>query len=122
MSAVQIANAIADTTNHEIGHQFYVNPTDPWGHDTNCSWENNPNPPQCPIVDPGTCNVASSAQACLMNIKRDRWNYLQGFDGNDLICGDSGCPNGNPGCCVGPGCFLEGNGSIRQLQDPLKGP
>jgi len=119
LSNSQIDNSTRETTNHEIGHQFYVNPTKALFHDTNCSWDKNPNPPACPVNDPGTCNVSQTVSGCLMNPLRDRFDSSHRFCGNDLICGDSGCPNGNPGCCSGVGCKLEGNGSIRQLQDPL---
>jgi hypothetical protein len=118
-STAEWTNATGETTNHEIGHAFYVNPSDSGGHDNKCAWNYGPDPLTCPFVDPGTCNVDDSVQACLMNIHRDRWTTSHRFDGNDLICGDPICPNGNPGCCSG--CEMEGNGSIRQLQDPLIG-
>lgn len=119
MTPAQTANSVSETHCHEWGHQCYANSSQPQGHDTKCSWENNTNAPPyvCPTLDPGTCNAPGSATACLMNPNRDRWNLHHRFDANDLTCGDPACPTGNPGCC--PACALPGNGAIRQIYDPI---
>lgn len=110
-------NALQGTFNHEMGHQFYTSASKADQHDTRCSWPSAPFPPTCPAVDPGTCNVAGSVQACVMNPKGERWTILLRFDADDLLCGDPDCPNGNIGCCAA--CAIPGNGSIRQCFDPI---
>lgn len=119
----QNANHIQDTVTHELGHQFFVNGGHEDKHDCRCSWDNNPNLPECPTNDPGTCDVDASQTSCVMCPKRDNFNILHRFCADDLICGDTNCPNGAPGCCeaLQPSteCLLPGNGSIRQLYDPL---
>jgi hypothetical protein len=118
----QLNNSVQGTTNHELGHHFYTNPSDPIGHDIRCSWENTIPPNTCPATDPGTCTGAgpSYPNACVMNPQRERWDTQHRFDGDDLVCGDA-CPNGNQGCCnIGsPGCQQAGDGSIRHLGEPI---
>lgn len=114
-SPSQTTNAIRDATVHEAGHDFYLNPTVTLGHDTRCQW----------IADgPLPCSTAPSVCAspldngCLMNGSADPFGYKHRFDRFDLLCGDSGCPSGQQhGCC--DACVVKGNGSIRQLSDPL---
>jgi len=111
----QTKNLIIDTTDHEIAHQFYVNAASGY-HDNKCNWKSFP--AGCPAL-PGPCGVP--AEACLMNPDRDSLDAINLFDADDLLCGDPGCPNGTNRCCnIGqPSCTIPGNGSIRQLFDPL---
>lgn len=113
-------NGPRQNTNHELGHNFFLNPTaTDAGHDTRCQW----------TVD-GSALCSSSATvcadrdtACLMNPIREFWANQHRFDRFDLFCGNSGCPNGTSGCCNDgvPGCTIPGNGSIRQLNDLVQG-
>jgi hypothetical protein len=113
-------NGIKDVSDHEFGHDFFVNPgaTD-LGHDNRCQWMVDGAVPcstaPTPCADPNT--------DCLMKPSREIWSHLHRFDRFDLLCGDSGCPNGTRGCCNAgdTGCTVPGNGSIRQLADPVQG-
>ncbi|MEW5765601.1 MAG: hypothetical protein ACOYZ8_19560 [Chloroflexota bacterium] len=109
-------NGVRENTNHELGHDFFVNPTaSSQGHDNRCQWTADEaascSTPPAACADPNT--------ACLMNPLREIWTNQHRFDRYELLCGDSGCPNGQPGCCSA--CALPGNGSIRRLNDPVQG-
>jgi hypothetical protein len=120
-STDQIINAERFTTNHEKGHEFFVNPDTSGGHDTRCQWPS----------DGGlTCTsdpipvCSDPASACLMNSSSNPFASRARFDRFDLLCfRTSTCPNGNPGCCDAgsPGCTVPGDGTIRDLTDPLQG-
>ncbi len=114
-SQAQTDNHIMAVTEHEIGHQFYVNAASGY-HDDKCHWKSMPL--GCPAV-PGPC--LNPVDACLMNPEGDSLDIINLFDADNLLCGDTGCPNGTNRCCnVGqPSCTIPGNGSIRQLYDPL---
>ena len=112
----QKATAVQGTTNHELGHHFFVNvAANPPFHDDRCQWTG-VGKLAC-TTTPIACTSATNA--CLMNPARNHWDTDHRFDRFDLFCGDPGCPDGTAGCCVS--CTLEGNGSVRQLQDPLPG-
>jgi hypothetical protein len=117
-SATQTENAARGTTNHEIGHDLLVNPTalTLLYHDDRCQWTDDGSL-DCYSSPIPTC--ANPAYACLMNPSRDRWDSKHRFDRFDLICGDSGCPNGYPGCC--DPCTWLGDGAIRNLVDAFIG-
>ncbi len=115
-SPAQLANAVQLTTDHELGHQFYVNvAATQRGHDDRCDWVAGSG--ETCATSPVTCT--DPMVACLMNPGSDRWSSLHRLDRFDLFCGDPGCPNDTDGCCTS--CSLEGNGSVRRLQDPIIG-
>jgi hypothetical protein len=107
-------NETRHTTAHEIGHQFYVNPLAAEMHDDHCHWIAT----GAGCAPLGTCTGCFDS-CCIMNISGYGWDGVDRFDYEDLYCGDPLCPNGKAGCC--PACSLPGNGSIRHLNDPLKG-
>ncbi len=116
MPATMETTGIQETSAHELAHQYFVNKgTTQTGHDDRCQWIAS-GAEGCGVT-PTQCGSASDA--CLMSDARDRWDFTHRLDRFDLLCGDPGCPNGTVGCC--DSCALEGNGSIRQLQDPIPG-
>ena len=116
-TAAQKATAIQGCTTHELAHQFFVNKgSTTSGHDDRCQWTAL-GAVSC-STPPSTC--ASVTEACLMNVAHDQWSSEPRLDRFDLFCGDPACPKGSTlGCCIS--CSVKGNGSIRQLQDPLLG-
>jgi len=109
------SQAIRNVTNHEIVHQFIVNPVSGViGHCDRCSWTSDPTlacttpSVTCPDIMLG----------CLMG-NAHRWATLNRLDRFELACGDPGCPNGSPGCCSS--CGVPGDGSIRHFSDPVAG-
>ncbi len=118
-TAAQEVNACQETTNHELGHDYRVNPTNAARHDNRCAWQTVGHL-LCTDSDP-TCD--QSMNGCLMNPSRDLWTSHHRLDRFNLLCGDSGCPNGQPGCCNAgdSGCTEPGNGAIRVLSDPIQG-
>ena len=113
------ANAVREVGKHECGHDFRVNPSASLGHDSRCGWPSL-GALLCSDTDPA-CDAYQDG--CIMNPARNIWTKANRFDRFDLECGDSACPDGTPGCCQEgqPGCSVPGNGSIRQLFDPVTG-
>jgi len=115
----QTINAVRGTTNHEMGHDFFVNPQGSGGHDDRCQWSSDGGA-TCTDVSLPVCNAADDPNACLMNPQRERWTTKHRFDRWDLICGWAVCSGSTPpGCCVT--CSLPGDGAIRDFADPFQG-
>lgn len=116
----QTINAVRGTTNHEIGHQFYVNSNTTDWHDSRCQWTSDGGL-HCDDTPPACTNTANG---CLMNPQRERWTTKHRFCRYDLICLLPGlCPDGKPGCCNAgdSGCTVPGDGTIRDYGDPFVG-
>ena len=112
-----LSHAVQGTTNHELGHEFNVDPSFVGNHCDHCDWK--ADGAQLCSTSFTTCSTATLM--CLMDGQRERWSTTHYFDRNELECGDPVCPNGHAGCCVTGSCSLPGNGSIRQLWDPIQG-
>jgi|GEM_PF-3025459 len=77
-------NATRETTAHEIGHQFYVNPLSAEMHDDHCVWESTG--PGCATL--GTCTGCYNS-CCVMNPSGNGWDGTHGFCYQNLLCGDT---------------------------------
>ena len=112
-----LSHAVQGTTNHELGHEFNVDPSFVGNHCNHCDWKTD----GAQLCATFFTACSTSTSMCLMDGQRERWSTTHYFDRNELECGDPACPNGYAGCCTTGSCPLPGNGSIRQLWDPIQG-
>jgi len=93
-----------DTTAHEMGHQFSVNPDNCDGHDNRQAW--------CG----GDVDNSCGTERCLMNTSRDRTNGISRYCRQDLLLG---VPDDGSIYCGGVWLYwYEGDGAIRTMPDP----
>ncbi len=117
----QTINAVRGTTNHEIGHDFMVNPPQSsGGHDDRCQWLSDGGA-TCTDTSYPICNATDDPNTCLMSPGRERWTTKHRFDRWDLLCGWPVSCSGSspPGCCAT--CALPGDGAIRDFADLFQG-